>query len=54
MNCVFISTSLSVINFKPKTFEINLFIQCTSVMKIRKEKKIYIFNFIYIFHLDFW
>jgi hypothetical protein len=48
-------TSLSVIHFESETYETNLFIKCTSIKKIKKGKNntISIFNFIYIFHLDF-
>jgi hypothetical protein len=45
--------SLSIIRFKSETFETNLFIKYTSVMKMKKDYTISIFNFIHIFHLDF-
>jgi hypothetical protein len=45
--------TLSVIHFKSETFETNLFITCTSIKMIRKDNTISIFNFIYIFHLNF-
>jgi hypothetical protein len=47
--------SLSVINFKSETFGTNLFIKCPSIKNIKKRKDstISIFNFLYIFHLDF-
>jgi hypothetical protein len=42
--------SLSVINFKSETFETNLFIKCTSIEKIRKEKIIqFLFLIFYIY-----